>query len=67
MKEKGKYKVKDIILLDDNRKYSIIKKVNEYYILLSVDEPLKIMIVKITNDKILVETDKKIIEEVLSI
>lgn len=26
MKEKGKYKVKDIILLDDNRKYSIIKK-----------------------------------------
>ena len=67
MKQKGKYKVKDIILLDDNRKYSIIKKVNEYYILLSVDEPLNIMIAKIKNDKILVETDKKIIEEVLSI
>lgn len=66
MKNQDKYKVKDIILLDDNRKYIIIRKINEYYLLMADSEPFKILIVKILNNRVIVETNKEIIKEVLS-
>lgn len=66
MEEQSKYKVKDIILLDDDRKYVIIKQIDKYYLLMAYSEPFKILVVKILNNKIVVETDKEVIKEVLS-
>ena len=66
MEEQSKYKVKDIILLDDNRKYFIIRQIGKYYLLMADSEPFKIMLVKILNNKIIVETNKEVIKEVLS-
>lgn len=61
-----RYNVGDIIKLDNNHEYCIIKKYNEYYVLLSQNEPLEILIVNINGNEINVVIDKKIIEEVLS-
>ena len=66
MENQDKYNVKDTIILDDNIEYSIIKKVDNYYLMMSVEEPLKIIIGQIDNNKIIVISDKKIIKEVLS-
>lgn len=66
MEEQSKYKVKDIILLDDDRKYVIIKQIDKYYLLMAYSEPFKILVVKILNNKIVVETDKEVIKEVLT-
>ena len=54
-----------IILLDDNRKYVIIRQIGKYYLLMADSEPFKIMLVKILNNKIIVETNKEVIKEVL--
>lgn len=67
MPEQNKYKIKDIIILDDNKEYSIIKKVNDYYVLLSLVQPIKIIVVTIDKDNINVVTNKEKIIEVLSI
>jgi hypothetical protein len=66
MQNQDKYKINDIIILDDNIEYSIIKQMNNYYVLLSLSQPLKILVVTIENDKAKIVTDKKIIKEVLS-
>jgi hypothetical protein len=66
MQNQDKYKINDIIILDDNIEYSIIKQINNYYVLLSLSQPLKILVVTIENDKAKIVTDKKIIKEVLS-
>ena len=57
-------KVEDIILLDD-KEYCVIKKYNDYYIIISLEKPIDIKIGKYEDGKFVTEIDKKIIKEVL--
>lgn len=66
MKKQDKYKIKDIVQLEDDKEYSIIKQVNNYYVFLSLEQPLTIFVGKIKNDNIEIIEDKNIIEMVLS-
>jgi len=66
MQKQDNYNVKDTILCSDNKEYAIIKKVNEYYVFLSTEQPLKILVGTIENNKINIINDKNIIEKILS-
>ena len=65
MSTQGKYEVDDIILLND-KEYCIIKVYKEYIVVLSNFEPLEIMVGYMKNNVFIKETNKKIIEQVLS-
>ena len=65
MLKQDKYEVNDIILLD-NHEYCIIKKYKEYMVVLSNFEPLEIIVGYIKNDKFVKETNKKIVEQILT-
>lgn len=64
--EENKYEIKDIVKLDDEREYSIIKEIDGCFVFLSIDEPLKIIVGKIENDRIVIVTDQEVIRKVLS-
>lgn len=66
MSKQDKYELNDIVILNDNLEYSIIKKVDNYYVFLSLQQPLKVLVGKIINNDIYIEKNKKIIKEVLS-
>lgn len=66
MQEQDKYNVNDTVLLKDNKEYAIIKKVENYYVFLSLEQPLTILVGTIKGDKINVIDDKDIIKKVLS-
>ena len=65
MLKQDKYEVNDIILLY-KYKYCIIKKYKEYMVVLSNFEPLEIIVGYIKNDKFVKETNKKIVEQILT-
>ena len=58
------YEVNDIILIDD-KEYCIIKKYNEYYVIVSLNKPFDIMVGKFENDEFINENDLKIIKNIL--
>lgn len=58
--------VKDIVILDNNKEYSVIKKVENYYVLLSLETPLEIVVGVLEKDTLKVVQDKNIIFKVLS-
>lgn len=66
MKDQDNYKVKDTIICGNNKEYAIIKKVDDYYLFLSIEQPLEILVGTIEKDKINIITDKNIIEKVLT-
>ena len=66
MQKQDDYDVKDTILCGDNKEYAIIKKVDKYYVFLSIEQPLEILVGTIENNKISVIDDKSIIEKVLA-
>lgn len=66
MRKQDSYDVKDTILCGDNKEYAIIKKVDEYYVFMSIEQPLEILVGTIKNNEINVINDKNIIEKVLT-
>lgn len=58
--------VKDIVMLGNNKEYSVIKKVENYYVLLSLETPLEIVVGVLEKDTLKVVQDKNIIFKVLS-
>ena len=58
------YNVEDIIEIE-GREYCIVKKYNDYYVIVSINTPLDIKVGKIINDQFNDETDKEKIKEVL--
>lgn len=59
--------VKDIVMLGNNKEYSVIKKVENYYVLLSLETPLEIVVGVLEKDTLKVVQDKNIIFKVLSV
>lgn len=66
MEKENNYKINDIILLSDNKEYAIIKQLDNYYLFMSLEQPITILVGKIENDCIKIVNDKEIIKEVLS-
>ncbi|MBE6161511.1 MAG: hypothetical protein E7158_04750 [Firmicutes bacterium] len=58
------YAVNDILLVDD-KEYCIIKKHNEYYVIVSLNKPLDIMVGKFKNDEFINENDLELIKKIL--
>lgn len=59
------YKIGDILILENDEKYCIIKKIDKYFLLLKSREPLDILVVQIENDNIKIIKDNDIILKVL--
>lgn len=66
MKKQDKYDVKDVVILDDDKEYSIIKKVDNYFVFMSLEQPLTIFVGTLENDVIKLVDDKDTIIKVLS-
>lgn len=58
------YNVEDIISVE-GREYCIVKKYNEYYIIVTIDTPLDIKVGKLIGNEFIPETNNEIIKEVL--
>ena len=58
------YNIEDIISIED-KEYCIVKKYNEYFIIVSINTPLDIKIGKFINNEFLIENNNEIIKEVL--
>ena len=58
------YDIEDIIILD-NREYCIIKKYNDYYVIISLTQPLDIKVGTFLGSSFSVENDNEKIKEVL--
>ena len=65
MQRQDNYEVNDIILLND-KEYCIIKMYKEYIVVLSNFEPVEILVGYMKNNTFIKETNKKIIEQILS-
>ena len=65
MQRQDNYEVNDIILLND-KEYCIIKMYKEYVVVLSNFEPVEILVGYMKNNTFIKETNKKIIEQILS-
>lgn len=66
MKKQDKYDVKDVVILDDDKEYSIIKKVENYFVFMSLEQPLTIFVGTLDNNTIKLVDNKEIIIKVLS-
>lgn len=63
----NKYDIGDIVLINDTKEYTIINNYNDYYVLLSNNSPIDILIGKINeNNNLSIINDRKIVLEVLS-
>lgn len=59
MKKQDKYDVKDVVILDDDKEYSIIKKVDNYFVFMSLEQPLTIFVGTLENDGVIKIVDNK--------
>ena len=58
------YNIEDVVSIEE-REYCIVKKYNEYYIIVTIDTPLDIKVGKFVGNEFISETDNEIIKEVL--
>ena len=65
MSNQDNYEINDIILLNDEE-YCVIKKYKEYLVVLSNFEPLQILVGYIKHGTFVKETNKKIVQQILS-
>ncbi len=66
MEERSNYDLGQVILVDNQKEYVIIKKIDNKVVLLSCEEPINILIGEI-NDKILhIITNREEVEKMLS-
>lgn len=58
------FKINDVVELED-KEYQIIKKVGNYYVLISVNEPVDLLVGEISNGEFNIIEDKNIILSLL--
>lgn len=61
----NKDKIGDIVILDKNKEYIIINKYEDYVVLLSNFEPVSILVGRINDNKLSIETNQNTILKVL--
>ena len=58
------YNVDDIVNIND-REYAIVKKIGNVYLLVTLDNPVDILVGKIDNKEFISETDPEMIKNIL--
>ncbi len=58
------YNVDDVVLIND-REYAVVKKIGNVYLLVTMENPIDILVGRIINKEFIVETDHDMIMNIL--